>query len=77
MRNKTCENAAEEIIRSGCDKKLIVQALIAVHGQGYNSGYRAKTVDVRRSKTAFRVARQRDFRKHLDTIDDVKHNKWQ
>lgn len=77
MKNRTCEDAADTIIRAGSGKGLIVNTLRSVFEHAYNRGYRAMGLDIKRATAAKKKALDTAFKKELDQIDDVRIAKWE
>lgn len=77
MKNKTCEDTAKSIVKAGGGSALIVSALRAVFGQGYNRGYLAKVLDIKKAAASKNKAMSRAFKMELDQIEDVRIAKWE
>jgi len=77
MRNKTCEDAADAVVKAGGGRALIISTLRAVFEQGYTRGYTAKGSDNRKAAASKRTARNISFKKELDQIEDVRIAKWE
>ena len=77
MKNKTCEDVADDIVKAGGGKNLIVSALRSVFGQGYNRGYRVRGLDIKRAVAAKKKSLDTSFKNELDQIDDVRIAKWE
>jgi hypothetical protein len=72
MRNKTCEDAADAVVKAGGGRDLIISTIRSVFGQGYNRGYTAKGSDIKKATASKRAARNISFKKELDQIEDVR-----
>jgi len=77
MGYKTLSEVADAIIKAGGGKALIISAMKDVHGQGYESGYKACTSDLRKVRRAQEAVARRAFSSEMDIVDDVMKSKWQ
>ncbi len=77
MKNKTCEDAADTVLRAGGGKAFIIKALHSVFAHGYERGYRAHQADVKRVADSKKRAMETAFKKELDQIEDVIIAKWE
>lgn len=77
MKNKTCEDAADAVIKAGSGKGLIVEALKAVFSQGFERGVRARASIYAKAKEAKGKAMDAAFKSELDQIEDVRISKWE
>lgn len=76
MGYNTLDEFAEAIVKAGGGKQLILKSLMAVHEQGYNSGYSDCANDVRKAKQSRKAVASRAFKREMDIIDDVMKDKW-
>lgn len=76
MENKTLQDAVDLIISNGCNKDLIVGTLRSIFEQGYRRGYMANTSDSVKARAAMARAKDKNFKKEIDMIDDVIKSKW-
>jgi hypothetical protein len=72
----TLDEFATAIIKAGGGKGLIIKALKAVHDQGYNSGYEACALDMKKAKQSRKRVADKAFKKEMEIIDDVMKSKW-
>lgn len=77
MGYETLSEMADAIIKAGGGKALIISAMRSVHGQGYESGYKACTYDLRRARQSQDAVARRAFSREMDIVDDVMKSKWQ
>jgi hypothetical protein len=47
-----------------------------VHDQGYNSGYEACALDMKKAKQSRKRVADKAFKKEMEIIDDVMKSKW-
>ena len=76
MANKTCESVADQIVKGGASKELIMNVMQDLYEQAFSRGYTLCNNDHLKARNAKKRAISIGFKKEKDQIDDVRAGKW-
>ena len=76
MAERTCDSVAEQIVKAGGGKELIMQAMQDLYAQAFNRGYTLCNSDHLKARSSKKRAIAKGFKREKDQIDDVRAGKW-
>ena len=66
-----------DIVSVLCQKCIQMEKIVKQErARGYRRGYNAAVRDSRKAKDAKKRAQEKEFKRQLDIIDDVRQSKW-